>query len=94
MLPCLLGFAQAEVADQTVELADAQDIGRTWGLCLCQVAVEGLGDGSLRDESCRTKHQLVAQLCLMFSHQMGCGVGVARSRAEFLDDDLLLAESD
>jgi hypothetical protein len=28
MLPRLLGFAQAEVSDQAIELADAQDVGR------------------------------------------------------------------
>src|SRR3546814_5099017 len=31
MLPCLLGFAQAEVSDQAIELADAQDVGRAGG---------------------------------------------------------------
>ena len=34
MLPCLLGFAQAEVSDQAIELADAQDVGRQGGFPL------------------------------------------------------------
>lgn len=31
-LPCPLGLAQAQVADQAIELADSQDVGRAGGL--------------------------------------------------------------
>lgn len=93
MLLGLIGLAQAEVSDQPVELADAQDVGRARRSRLCQVAVKGLSDGSLRDAGCRPEHQLVPQLGFMFSPQMGRSVAVARSCAEFLDDDFLLAEA-
>lgn len=38
MLPGLLGLAQAEVSDQAIELADAQDVGRAGRSRLRQVA--------------------------------------------------------
>ncbi len=92
MLPRLLRLAQAEVADDAIQFADAQDIGRAGRLSLSQIAVEGIGDGSLSDKRSGTEHELVAQLRFMFRHQMGRRIAVGCPQAELLDLDMLVAK--
>ena len=92
MLPRLLRLAQAEVADDAIQFADAQDVGRARRLGLCQIALEGMGDGALSDERSGTEHELVAQLRFMFRHQMGGRIVIGCPEAKLLDLDMLVAK--
>jgi len=57
MLPGLLGLAQAEVSDQAIELADAQDVGRAGRSRLRQVAFKSVGYLALHYDRGRSEHQ-------------------------------------
>ena len=94
MLPRLLGLAQGKVADQAIELTDAQDVRRAGRLRLCEITVERIGDGALRRDGGTAEHQLVSELHLVFCHQVRCSIAVTRSCTEFLDRDPLVAERD
>lgn len=79
LLPRLLRFAQGAIADQAVELADAQDVRGTRRLGLRQVTFEGIRDRALRDDRRRAEHQLTPQLRFVFGHQVRCSIRVTRS---------------